>query len=412
MKYYCCIFALLTFLISTCSQAQDITVINHYGDTTGRGDNVSYYLQNSRQHTLLINYYEPIAEEEIGRLERLIGNALSYYVDQMVVIAGDRVHLTKKKKIIIKELNQIVEDGIKFYNYQALKNFSGFSQAVVNQIEALANLDLSSIQSDADETESLKYFYVQSRLNDLKLLLNIEIGNFSNQNLFHVSAIDSGDLTADEQALILSELGNMDLHDPLDNIEGDLSPEVLQILSSLSEQEQGVSDGNFDLIFATVRENSKRLDDIQNQLNMLANVPTASIQKQIDDLQSAIHKILENGQIVSGSELVPNLPKKITLTYPQASSTLNLGQEFILNELVEVLARNPRLRVVITGYTDLTGTAYSNWNLSKQRATNVRNFLLNRGLDDNRMIMNYYGEKFAHSNSPDERKVEIEFFVY
>lgn len=403
MKKNSYFFTLLTFLISFFASAQDVTVINHYGDTTGLGNDASFFLTNSTQHTLLINYYEPIASEEDGKLEKLIGRALSFYIDRLIKIENDEIILSKNKKTILKELNSIVDDGIKYYNYTPLNNFPGFSKHIELQVEMLFNLDFSNVI----KTEIEKYYYIQKELNDLKLQVNIEIGNTSNNTILNFSSINNVGITPNAQAELLAEIKNMSLNDPLENIELELS-ESLKAILSITDEESKSSD-NYDLLYSMIKTNSIQLGEIQKQLK---GDTTLNYQNQIDELRSLINELIQNGHSVPSNTLVPNLPKLISTSFGNGESELSLGQQFILNELIDVLAHNPRLKILITGFTNQSGTASSNWSLSKKRAINVRNFLLNRGIDDNRMILNYYGEKFATNNSSEDRKVEIEFFVY
>ena len=41
------------------AQAQNVTIINHYGDTTGLGPDALFYLKGSEEHTVIVNYFEP-----------------------------------------------------------------------------------------------------------------------------------------------------------------------------------------------------------------------------------------------------------------------------------------------------------------------------------------------------------------
>jgi outer membrane protein OmpA-like peptidoglycan-associated protein len=56
-----------------------------------------------------------------------------------------------------------------------------------------------------------------------------------------------------------------------------------------------------------------------------------------------------------------------------------------LNESVTLLKNDPGLVVVIDGYSDITGEAQSNLNLSRLRADAVREFYVGRGIDPERI---------------------------
>lgn len=84
-----------------------------------------------------------------------------------------------------------------------------------------------------------------------------------------------------------------------------------------------------------------------------------------------------------------------------------------LNELAEVLKKEPKWGLQIEGHTDNVGRAQSNLILSKQRAESVRDFMIERGIDKDRMTVLYFGETMPiESNDTPEgrqanRRVEM-----
>ncbi|MCB9225123.1 MAG: OmpA family protein [Crocinitomicaceae bacterium] len=85
-----------------------------------------------------------------------------------------------------------------------------------------------------------------------------------------------------------------------------------------------------------------------------------------------------------------------------------------LEDLAEYLVNNPDFRLKIAGHTDSQGEAQKNLILSKKRAEAVRDFLESRGVNTDRMIVQYYGEeKPVDTNDTPEgrarnRRVEME----
>ena len=63
-----------------------------------------------------------------------------------------------------------------------------------------------------------------------------------------------------------------------------------------------------------------------------------------------------------------------------------------LNELAEVLQKQPDWGLQIAGHTDNVGRAQSNLILSKKRAESVRDFMIERGIDAERISVLYFGE--------------------
>ncbi len=85
-----------------------------------------------------------------------------------------------------------------------------------------------------------------------------------------------------------------------------------------------------------------------------------------------------------------------------------------LEGLAQYLIDNPDFRIMIAGHTDSQGAAQSNLILSKKRAEAVRDFLVQRGVNTDRIIVQFYGEeKPIDTNDTPEgrqnnRRVEME----
>ena len=63
-----------------------------------------------------------------------------------------------------------------------------------------------------------------------------------------------------------------------------------------------------------------------------------------------------------------------------------------LNRVVSILMDNPDVRVRVEGHTDATGADKYNMGLSFRRAESVKNFLIGKGIDANRLSVVGYGE--------------------
>ncbi len=75
------------------------------------------------------------------------------------------------------------------------------------------------------------------------------------------------------------------------------------------------------------------------------------------------------------------------------SDVLRPGGEVAMDEAAETLRRNPGLVVEVAGYTDSQGDANYNRGLSERRAKTVRDYLIGRGIDPDRLTWRGYGEE-------------------
>ncbi|MDR0971559.1 MAG: OmpA family protein [Bacteroidales bacterium] len=78
-----------------------------------------------------------------------------------------------------------------------------------------------------------------------------------------------------------------------------------------------------------------------------------------------------------------------------------------LNTLLKLLEENPSISIEISGHTDNTGDKQYNMSLSLKRATSVKNFLEEKGINPNRLKAVGFGdEKPLNNNTTEEEKAQ------
>lgn len=99
---------------------------------------------------------------------------------------------------------------------------------------------------------------------------------------------------------------------------------------------------------------------------------------------------------------------KLTLndiTFESNSADLNESSYIELNRVVKLMNDNPEINIEISAHTDNVGSDAYNLRLSKRRAQSVVQYLLDAGINQNRMISKGYGEsKPLVPNDTDEHK--------
>ena len=141
--------------------------------------------------------------------------------------------------------------------------------------------------------------------------------------------------------------------------------------------------------------------------------------------------------LISGYVLVDNLKIEELSSFDQLSNISNIPNEGIITPLNEIyfedgkseilnksipsleqihkyLTDNPDIQIKINGHTDNKGSKSDNLILSENRAKSIINYLIEKGIDENRMKFEGYGEllpkydnstKYGRSRN---RRVEIE----
>jgi len=139
-----------------------------------------------------------------------------------------------------------------------------------------------------------------------------------------------------------------------------------------------------------------RLDDIEDRV--------AGLTLEVRDVRSNVPE--EENPSANLSDLVG---RNITVRFDRNSTQLNAEYRVLLNEVFEQLARSSIQRVLVTGYSDRTGDPDQNLLLSELRAHAVRNYLMQRGISAERLLVNYYGDSRSSGRDPSERRVELEW---
>ena len=117
-------------------------------------------------------------------------------------------------------------------------------------------------------------------------------------------------------------------------------------------------------------------DDKDGVVNRLDQCPNTRAGAQVD---------------VKGCEIKDEI-KLPGVNFQSDSDRLLPGAESVLNDAAATLRKNPTIRVEVQGHTDSDGAADYNESLSARRAKTVHDYLVARGVADDRMTVRGYGE--------------------
>lgn len=81
------------------------------------------------------------------------------------------------------------------------------------------------------------------------------------------------------------------------------------------------------------------------------------------------------------------------IQFETAKSVIRRSYYEILSKVVKIMKENPHYKLIISGHTDNVGESEMNERLSNSRANEVRRYLINRGVDANRLKAVGYGDK-------------------
>ena len=110
---------------------------------------------------------------------------------------------------------------------------------------------------------------------------------------------------------------------------------------------------------------------------------------------------------------LPPAPVHFTLYFRFESNELTEESKALVPEILNIVKQRAVPEVSVVGHTDTMGAARANIDLGLNRATTVRNLLVNAGLDASTVELTSHGESNLLIHTPDEtpeprnRRVEI-----
>lgn len=100
--------------------------------------------------------------------------------------------------------------------------------------------------------------------------------------------------------------------------------------------------------------------------------------------------------------------------FETASDAILPVSEPELNKVVELMKKNPGMKIRVNGHTDNVGTEASNLTLSQNRAISVKKYLSEHGIDATRITTAGFGESkpidtnATETGKANNRRTEIE----
>jgi outer membrane protein OmpA-like peptidoglycan-associated protein len=127
--------------------------------------------------------------------------------------------------------------------------------------------------------------------------------------------------------------------------------------------------------------------------------------------------VYERASENEGIEIVDESNKKINIRndekfvvdniyYATDEYRLNVISMRELNSWVTILKKNPNVKIELTSHTDSRGEDVYNLKLSDRRAQNAKDYLVEKGISENRIIARGMGEKELLNRCDDEADCE------
>lgn len=441
MKLLAFMIGLISCSCSPALFAQHVTVINNYQGDTAKVQPGDFVLSGSTEHRYIINYYQPRHRDSNTRVLDLIGFALAYYIDEMTVPQSRTLNFRKPAQKNFNDLNEIVSNSLTLYEHPAAEAFWGFSARLEKKLLELhalsgSTIDYNDVENEGDSGK-IGHYTLQKRILELKMMAVKEVEDLLEETPVPIDSngrlLSKTDETANEDTFRKNQL--------LDPIEYNAEEEYMQDLAMLDlvmPKEKNDSpktqpaDGDFNSrILDLLEENNRlmsgynqRFDNMQSQIDEIKNKPVVTsgnlpegsekrLQTQIEELRGMIRDLAENkSATIDGNNTKPNSKlKPIAVIFERGSYEITVYNQTLLNEVVAELMKHKNHKIMITGFADRVGDRNLNAILSQKRALAVRDYIVQRGIPQSRMVVNFYGDNKSQELNPLDRKVEIEWLT-
>tara|TARA_Y100000385_G_scaffold290328_1_gene363039 strand:- start:2143 stop:3261 length:1119 start_codon:yes stop_codon:yes gene_type:complete len=303
---------------------------------------------------------------------------------------------------IHRRLERIVLEVASLQSLPAPWVKGGFSEEVRELIAYVSRLDHRDLRrwrmADNLTEEEQWYVLVQSGLDELKMQIAMELNHRVNTALFdELKSVLAIDEVRESNSLETNWL-DLDTNAPL--------PLLSLELSTASAEDLLADDRS-----VWPRSETQNMEMWMERILFLLESQEQRLillegQNRTSQMNSLLKPVQSDGAL---SQL--RLPDQVAVLFASGSSQMTLNSQLKVNEVMELLCRHPQIRVVCTGHADHVGGRAHNHQLSKQRARAVRDFILQTGLESDRVLLNYFGEERLNTSTASDRRVEIRFFV-
>lgn len=182
--------------------------------------------------------------------------------------------------------------------------------------------------------------------------------------------------------------------------------EIVKAKIAESEAEEYVANAELARKDFQIQRKEQELKQVQRE-KQLAIAAVQKMAAEADKLQSDLAEVKakqsERGLVLTLSDIL----------FETNNAEIASGAERSLSKIAEFLNKYPKQSIVVEGHTDSTGTSSYNQDLSERRAASVREKIVSKGVDGNRINSIGKGEEYpvaSNDNSAgrqQNRRVEI-----
>jgi outer membrane protein OmpA-like peptidoglycan-associated protein len=433
MKFF--LLIALSFLFDK-AISQNITILNKYATDSSGIAPENFKLVNSSEFLFIVNDFELQETNSSQNLQGLINYSVNSFLDENFKISNQIIQINSSQSTIVANLTSLVNNACWLFDSEYKNEFLNYSNNTIEKLNQIVGLKSKRINSKSFEKTNFNdnevgLFYFQKELLSLKKLINRDIANFIAKKQFGYSLANNDEYSDSESAPTYIQPIDDEIEIEQNLINGmdvmTISPSSIEKYNKYvkknkrNRQDENVALQNSfnDRVLQLMESNNKlmsefsnKFDNMQDQINAIkAEKSTVNsnqeLQSEIAELKGMVKNITSNDNI-SKNKSQSNV---IEIYFTYNSTEINSTSKIYLNQVIEGLVKNKTYRILITGFADKAGNSDYNLLLSQRRAIAVKDYLQRSGIDDSRLLVNFYGDSKAESENKIERKVSLEMMV-
>ena len=138
---------------------------------------INYKLNANKKYDIRVKYFQKVEKTNREKIYGALKNNLDAYLGQTLQSSNKKIKLTKSSKEMMKDLNTIVNYGLREYRVTNGIPFEGFSDLVKGQINAIDDKNLNEVLFDASNTSQAMASakYRDQLIRDLQTLIHSEV---------------------------------------------------------------------------------------------------------------------------------------------------------------------------------------------------------------------------------------------
>lgn len=132
---------------------------------------------------------------------------------------------------------------------------------------------------------------------------------------------------------------------------------------------------------------TKKVVPEKDTVEVVADTTAKVVENKVDYTVKEIEKDIKEGIDVTNRKITFN-----NIEFELNKTKLTQNSKNYLNEIIEFLKNNKKIKTQINGHTDNTGTNEVNMKLSIGRAKSVYDYLISTGIEKSRLSYKGYGD--------------------